>query len=113
VVVGAHCPAAQPQKTKCLNEIYSLFELVAYCKWGGFSAELLRRFTIRLQTIGEIRHRASRSYFFYERLPRVVYTVDDSADQTATAINPFMADTTSLREHVASIEERISFPQLA
>jgi hypothetical protein len=35
----------------------------------------------------------------------VVYTVDDSADQTATAINPFMADTTSLREQVVSIEE--------
>jgi len=35
----------------------------------------------------------------------VIYTADDSADQTATAINPFMADVTTLREQVASVEE--------
>ena len=34
-----------------------------------------------------------------------VYTIDDSVDQDATAINPFMSDFTALREQVVSLEE--------
>jgi hypothetical protein len=105
VTVGAHCPAAQPQNTNCLDEIYSLLNLWPVANGADFGG-IAQAFYNPLQTIREdfgtvrVDHIFSASESF-----GVVYTADDSADQTATAINPFMADTTSLREQVVSLEE--------
>jgi hypothetical protein len=105
VTVGAHCPAVQPQNTNCLDEIYSLLNLWPVANGADFGG-IAQAFYNPLQTIREdfgtvrVDHIFSASDSF-----GVVYTADDSADQTATAINPFMADTTSLREQVVSLEE--------
>jgi hypothetical protein len=105
VIVGAHCPAAQPQKTNCLNEIYSLLNLWPVANGADFSG-IAQAFYNPLQTIHEDFGTARVDHIFSAKDSLgVVYTVDDSADQTATSINPFMSDTTSLREQVASIEE--------
>jgi hypothetical protein len=105
VVVGAHCPAAQPQKTKCLNEIYSLLNLWPVANGADFSG-IAQAFYNPLQTIREDFGTARVDDVFSAKDSLgLAYTLDDSADQTATAINPFMADTTSLREQVVSIEE--------
>ena len=109
VVVGAHCPAAQPQNTKCLNEIYSLLNLWPVANGADFSG-IAQAFYNPLQTIREDFGTARVDHIFSDKDSLgVVYTVDDSADQTATAINPFMADTTSLREQVVSVEETHTF----
>jgi hypothetical protein len=105
VVVGAHCPAAQPQNTKCLNEIYSLLNLWPVANGADFGG-IAQAFYNPLQTIREDFGTARVDHIFSASDSLgVIYTVDDSADQTATAINPFMADTTSLREQVVSVEE--------
>ena len=109
VVVGGHCPAAQPQKTKCLNEIYSLLNLWPIANGPDFSG-IAEAFYNPLQTIREDFGTARVDHSISAKdSVGAVYTVDDSADQTATAINPFMADTTSLREQVVSIEETHAF----
>ncbi len=67
---------------------------------------IAENFANPLQTIREDFGTARVDHIFSDKdSVGVVYTVDDSADQTATAINPFMADATSLREQVVSIEE--------
>jgi Carboxypeptidase regulatory-like domain len=115
VVVGSSCPAAQPQNTNCLNEIYSLLNLWPVANGpdqlnkttnAGTPTGIAENFANPLQTIREDFGTARVDHIFsYKDSIGLVYTVDDSADQTATAINPFMADATSLREQVASIEE--------
>ena len=115
VVVGSSCPAAQPQNTNCLNEIYSLLNLWPVANGPdqlnktvnpGTPTGIAENFANPLQTIREDFGTARVDHIFSDKdSVGVVYTVDDSADQTATAINPFMADATSLREQVLSIEE--------
>jgi hypothetical protein len=105
VTVGAHCPAAQPQNTNCLDEIYSLLNLWPVANGADFGG-IAQAFYNPLQTIREDFGTVRVDHFFSASDSfGVVYTADDSADQTATAINPFMADTTSLREQVVSLEE--------
>ena len=109
VVVGGHCPAAQPQHTNCLNEIYSLLNLWPVANGADFSG-IAQAFYNPLQTIRDDFGTARVDHIFSDKDSLgAVYTVDDSADQTATAINPFMADTTRLREQVVSIEETHTF----
>jgi hypothetical protein len=112
VIVGSSCPATQPQKTNCLNEIYSLLNLWPVADGpdvlnaDGSPSGIAKNSANPLQTIREDFGTARVDHIFSSRDSLgVVYTMDDSADQTATAINPFMADTTSLREQVVSIEE--------
>jgi hypothetical protein len=117
VVVGSKCPSTQPQKTNCLNEIYSLLNLWPVADGpdvlngpigtpSGTPSGIAENFANPLQTIREDFGTARVDHIFSDKDSfGVIYTVDDSADQTATAINPFMADATSLREQVLSIEE--------
>jgi Carboxypeptidase regulatory-like domain len=110
LTLGSHCPAALPQHTKCLNEIWSLLNLwpVANVQQTAdlINSGIAKASYTPLQTIREDFGTARVDHILStEDSLGVVYTVDDSADQTATAINPFMADTTSLREQVVSIEE--------
>jgi len=115
VVVGSSCPAAQPQNTNCLNEIYSLLNLWPVANGPdqlnktvnpGTPTGIAENFANPLQTIREDFGTARVDHVFSDKDSLgVVYTADDSADQTATAINPFMSDATSLREQVVSIEE--------
>ena len=69
---------------------------------NGTPSGIAENFANPLQTIREDFGTARVDHIFSDKDSLgVVYTVDDSADQTATAINPFMADATSLREQVA------------
>ena len=116
VTVGSNCPATQPQNTKCLNEIYSLLNLWPVANgpdvlnMDGSPSGIAPASYNPLQSIrddfGTLR--ADRVLSNADSLA-AVYTIDDSADQTATAINPFMSDTTSLREQVLSLEETHTF----
>ena len=73
---------------------------------SGTPSGIAENFANPLQTIREDFGTARVDHIFSDKdSVGVVYTVDDSADQTATYINPFMADATSLREQVLSIEE--------
>ena len=115
VVVGSSCPAAQPQNTNCLNEIYGLLNLWPVANGPdqlnkttnpGTPTGIAENFANPLQSIREDFGTARVDHIFSDKDSiGVVYTVDDSADQTATYINPFMADATTLREQVVSIEE--------
>jgi hypothetical protein len=110
VTLGSGCPAALPQHTKCLNEVWSLLNLWPVPNVQQ-SANLINSGIAQasyspLQTIHEDfgTSRVDHIFSTTDSLA-AVYTADDSADQTATAINPFMADATSLREQVFSLEE--------
>lgn len=105
VTLGSKCPAAQPQNTNCLNEIYSLLNLWPASNGQDFSG-IAQAFGAPLQTIREDFGTSRVDHIFSTKNSlAAVYTVDDSTDQTATAINPYMSDAESLREQVLSIEE--------
>ena len=114
VTLGSKCPTAQPQHTACLNEVWNLLSLwpVSNVAQGAslVNSGIAQASYNPLQTIREDfgTMRADRVLSSADSVA-VVYTIDDSADQTATAINPFMADTTSLREQVISLEETHAF----
>lgn len=111
VALGSGCPAAQ--QAACAAEVTSLLNLWPIADGpdvlnepSGAPSGIAENFANPLQTIREDFGTARVDHIFSDQdSVGVVYTVDDSADQTATAINPFMADTTSLREQVLSIEE--------
>jgi hypothetical protein len=106
LVVGSQCPATQPQHTNCLNEIYSLLNLWPVANGPSQGSGIAQANYNPLQTIREDFGTARVDHIFSGKdSVAVVYTVDDSADQTATYINPYMADATTLREQVLSLEE--------
>jgi hypothetical protein len=114
VTLGSSCPAAVPQHTACLNEVWNLLNLWPVSNVAQDStlvnSGIAKASYNPLQSIREDfgTLRADRTLSAADSLA-AVYTIDDSADQTATAINPFMADTTSLREQVLSLEETHTF----
>jgi hypothetical protein len=111
VPLGSACPAAK--QAACAAEVTSLLNLWPVADGpdvlnepSGTPSGIAENFGNPLQTIREDFGAARVDHIFSDKdSVGVVYTVDDSADQTATAINPFMADATSLREQVVSIEE--------
>jgi len=109
VPLGSACPAAK--QAACAAEVTSLLNLWPVANGpdvlnGGTPSGIAQNFANPLQTIREDFGTARVDHILSDKdSVGVVYTVDDSADQTATAINPFMADATSLREQVVSIEE--------
>jgi hypothetical protein len=109
VALGSGCPAAK--QVACAAEVTSLLNLWPMADGpdvlnGGTPSGIAEDFANPLQTIREDFGTARVDHIFSDKdSVGVVYTVDDSADQTATAINPFMSDATSLREQVLSIEE--------
>jgi hypothetical protein len=112
VVVGSSCPTTQPQQTNCMNEIFSLLNLWPVADGpdvlnaDGTPSGIAKNTANPLQTIREDFGTARVDHIFSDKDSiGVVYTIDNSADQTATAINPYMSDATSLVEHVASIQE--------
>ena len=106
LVVGSQCPATLPQNTNCLNEIYSLLNLWPVANGPDQGTGIAQANYNPLQSIREDFGTARVDHTFSAKDSLgVIYTADDSADQTATYINPYMADTTSLREQVLSLEE--------
>ena len=109
VALGSGCPAAK--QAACAAEVTSLLNLWPVADGpdvlnGGTPSGIAEDFANPLQTIREDFGTARVDHIFSDKdSVGVVYTLDDSADQTATAINPFMSDATSLREQVLSIEE--------
>jgi hypothetical protein len=110
VPLGSACPAAK--QAACAAEVTSLLNLWPVADGpdvlnaNGTPSGIAENFANPLQTIREDFGTARVDHIFSDRDSiGVIYTVDDSADQTATAINPFMADATRLQEQVASIEE--------
>ncbi len=108
VPLGSGCPGAA--QAACAAEVTSLLNLWPVANGPDQGSGIAQDFSNPLQTIrddfGTVRvdHILSDKDTFSG-----IYTIDDSADQTATAINPFMADMTSLREQVLSLEERHVF----
>jgi hypothetical protein len=112
VTVGSACPATSPQQANCLNEIYSLLNLwpvadgTDVLNADGSPSGIAENTANPIQTIREDFGTMRVDHIFSEKdTLSAVYTIDDSADQTATAIDPFMSDATSLREQVVSLQE--------
>jgi len=106
LVVGSQCPATQPQNTNCLNEIYSLLNLWPVANGPDQGTGIAQANYNPLQSIREDFGTARVDHIFSAKDSLgAIYTADDSADQTATYINPYMSDATSLREQVLSLEE--------
>jgi hypothetical protein len=110
VPLGSACPAAK--QAACAAEVTSLLNLWPVADGpdvlnvNGTPSGIAENFANPLQTIREDFGTARVDHIFSDKdSAGVVYTVDDSADQTATIINPFMSDATSLREQVVSVEE--------
>ena len=104
VPLGSACPAAK--QAACAAEVTSLLNLWPVADGPDQGSGIAKDFSNPLQSIRDDFGTARVDHIFSDKDSfGVIYTVDDSADQTATAINPFMADATSLREQVASIEE--------
>jgi hypothetical protein len=104
VPLGSACPAAK--QVACAAEVTSLLNLWPVANGPDEGSGIAQDFSNPLQTIREDFGTARVDHIFSDKDSLgVIYTIDDSADQTATAINPFMADATSLQEQVASIQE--------
>jgi hypothetical protein len=104
VPLGSACPAAK--QAACAAEVTSLLNLWPVANSTDQGSGIAKDLSNPLQTIREDFGTARVDHIFSDKdSVGVIYTVDDSADQTATAINPFMSDATSLREQVVSVEE--------
>ena len=110
VPLGSACPVAK--QASCAAAVASLLNLWPVADGpdvlnaNGAPSGIAENFANPLQTIREDFGSARVDHIFSDKdSAGVIYTVDDSADQTATAINPLMSDATSLREQVVSIEE--------
>lgn len=102
--LGSACPAAQ--RSACATAVTSLLNLWPVANGPDQGSGIAEFFGTPLQTIREDFGTARVDHNFSAKDSLgVIYTGDDSADNTATAINPYMSDVTSLREQVASIEE--------
>ncbi len=104
VPLGSACPVAK--QVACVAEVTSLLNLWPVANGPDEGSGIAMDFSNPLQTIREDFGTGRVDHIFSDKDSLgVIYTIDDSADQTATAINPLMSDATSLREQVASIQE--------
>jgi hypothetical protein len=104
VPLGSACPAAK--RAACAAEVTSLLNLWPVANGPDQGSGIAIDNSNPLRAIREDFGTARVDHIFSDKDSLgVIYTVDDSADQTATAINPYMSDATSLREQVVSIEE--------
>jgi hypothetical protein len=104
VPLGSGCVTTK--QAACAAEVTSLLNLWPVANGPDQGSGIAKDFSNPLQSIREDFGTARVDHIFSDKdSVGVVYTVDDSADQTATAINPFMSDATRLREQVVSIEE--------
>ena len=114
VPLGSACPLAK--RPACAAAVTSLLNLWPVADGpdvlnaNNTASGIAQDFSNPLQTIRDDFGTGRVDHIFSDRdTLSVIYTVDNSADQTATAINPFMADATSLIEQVASIQETHTF----
>jgi hypothetical protein len=104
VALGSGCAAAK--QAACAAEVTSLLNLWPVANGPDQGSGIATDFSNPLRAIREDFGTARVDHIFSDKDSlSVIYTVDDSADQTATAINPYMSDATSLLEQVVSIEE--------
>jgi len=104
VHLGSACPVAS--QAACAAEVTSLLNLWPVANGPDQGSGIAIDNSNPLRSIREdfgttrVDHILSEKDSF-----GAVYTIDDSVDQNATAINPYMSDFTSLREQVVSLEE--------
>jgi hypothetical protein len=110
VALGSACPLAK--RPACAAAVTSLLNLWPVADGpdvlnaNNTPSGIAQHFSNPLQTIREDFGTARVDHNFGDKDSlSMVYTIDNSADQTATAINPYMSDATSLIEQVASIQE--------
>lgn len=104
VPLGSGCPAAD--QATCAAEITSLLNLWPVANGPDQGSGIAKDISNPLQSIRDDFGTARVDHILSNHdTISAIYTIDDSADQTATAINPFMADTTSLHEQVLSLQE--------
>ncbi len=104
VPLGSGCVVAK--QAVCAAQVASLLNLWPVANGPDQGSGIAIDLSNPLQSIREDFGNARVDHIFSSRdSMSAVYTVDDSADQTATAVNPYMSDATSLREQVLSVDE--------
>ena len=108
VPLGSGCPAAQ--QSACAAEVASLLKLWPVANGPDQGSGIAEDIGNPLQSIREDfgTLRLDRELSAADSLA-VIYTIDDSAAQTATVGDPFTTDITSLREQVISLQETHTF----
>ncbi|HTC63903.1 MAG TPA: carboxypeptidase regulatory-like domain-containing protein [Candidatus Saccharimonadales bacterium] len=104
VPLGSACTV--PNQVACAAEVTSLLNLWPVANGPDQGSGIAIDNSNPLRSIREDFGTARVDHNFSDKDSfDAVYTIDDSVDQDATAINPFMSDFTSLREQVVSLEE--------
>jgi hypothetical protein len=112
VPLGSACPV--PNRVACAAEVTSLLTLLPVANGPDQGSGIAIDNSNPLRSIREDFGTARLDHMFSDKDSfGAVYTIDDSVDQDATAINPYMSDFTALREQVVSLEEtRVFSPTL-
>jgi hypothetical protein len=112
VPLGSACPV--PNRVACAAEVTSLLNLWPVANGPDQGSGIAINNSNPLRSIREDFGTARLDHMFSDKDSfGAVYTIDDSVDQDATAINPYMSDFTALREQVVSLEEtRVFSPTL-
>ncbi|HWF14261.1 MAG TPA: carboxypeptidase regulatory-like domain-containing protein [Candidatus Acidoferrales bacterium] len=104
VPLGSACTA--PNQAVCAAEVASLLNLWPVANGPDQGSGIAIDNSNPLRSIREDFGTARVDHIISDKDSfGAIYTIDDSVDQDATAINPFMSDYTTLREQVVSLEE--------
>ena len=104
VPLGSACPVAS--QAACAAEVTSLLNLWPVANGPDQGSGIAIENSNPLRSIREDFGTARIDHIVSNKDSlSAIYTVDDSANQNATAINPYMSDYTALREQVVSLEE--------
>ena len=104
VPLGSACTA--PNRAVCAAEVTSLLNLWPVANGLDQGSGIAIDNSDPLRSIREDFGTARVDHIISDKDSfGAIYTIDDSIDQDATAINPFMSDYTALREQVVSLEE--------
>ncbi|HET6144755.1 MAG TPA: carboxypeptidase regulatory-like domain-containing protein [Candidatus Acidoferrales bacterium] len=104
VPLGSACPITS--RVACAAEVTSLLNLWPVANGPDQGSGIAIDNSNPLRSIREDFGTTRVDHIFSDKDSLgAVYTIDDSVDQDATAINPFMSDFTALREQVVSVQE--------
>ncbi len=104
VPLGSACTV--PNRAACAAEVTSLLNLWPVANGPDQGSGIAIDNSNPLRSIREDFGTARVDHVFSDKDSfGVIYTIDDSVNQDATGINPYMSDFTALREQVVSLEE--------
>ncbi len=104
IPLGSACTV--PNRAACAAEVTSLLNLWPVANGPDQGSGIAIDNSNPLRSIREDFGTARVDHIFSDKDSfGVIYTIDDSVNQDATGINPYMSDFTALREQVVSLEE--------